>query len=148
MKKTSLKSLSRNDRECDDRDDYNWGDCLDEAFYLKKGKFLIGYMIVNNNLVSFFVVILFIGCQDPWHVNPNVPLPACTNITLMGWDQQFIDRPYFGERQLARLNIKGKNCKTPCSQTHYSIETSYIPNNRSSTHDKTDKIISHFNLAI
>ena len=23
------------------------------------------------------------GCQDPWHVNPKVPLAACTNVTYL-----------------------------------------------------------------
>ena len=38
LKKKYFKSLSRADRQCEDRDDYNWGDCLDESFYLRKGR--------------------------------------------------------------------------------------------------------------
>ena len=36
--KTKLISLSRSDRECEEKVDFNWGDCLDEEFYLKKGE--------------------------------------------------------------------------------------------------------------
>ena len=55
--KSFIKSMSRNDRECEENEDYIWNDCLDEMFYLRK------------------------GCQDPWNVNPNIPLRVCTNIT-------------------------------------------------------------------
>ena len=110
--KSHLKSLSRSDRECEQNEDYDWGDCLDEMFYLKK------------------------GCQDPWNVNPNVPLRICTNVTEIKlsyrqgppelikevvWDKQFWDRPHMFERELAELNREGKQCKTPCSQTHYEV---------------------------
>ena len=86
------------------------------------------------------------GCQDPWHVNPRVSLPACTNVTYIrgsfcqgpmtevtnatcgrygGWDGQFWDRHYMPERELAGLHRDGKKCKTPCHQTYYNVETSY-----------------------
>ena len=102
-----MKSLSQNDRECEEKEDYNWGDCLDEMFYLKK------------------------GCQDPWNVNPKVPLRVCTNITEIKqsykqedveWDQTFWDRPHMFERQLSELTRDGKRCKTPCSQTHFDVK--------------------------
>ena len=35
--KTKFKSLNRDDRECEDKSDYIWNDCLDEMFYLRKG---------------------------------------------------------------------------------------------------------------
>ena len=108
-----MKSLSRSDRECEDKEDYNWGDCLDEMFYLRK------------------------GCQDPWNVNANVPLRVCTNITEIklsyrrgplelieevDWDGQFWDRPYMSEPELSKLKRDGKRCKTPCSQTHFDVK--------------------------
>ena len=44
---------------------------------------------VNNKMVFFnegfpkskFHTGVISGCQDPWNVNPNVTLAACTNIT-------------------------------------------------------------------
>ena len=79
------------------------------------------------------------GCQDPWNVNHKVPLPACTNMTYIrasynegpakdsygGWDQEFWDRHYMAERELAELVRNGKGCKTPCSQTYYSVKHSF-----------------------
>ena len=106
--KTKFKTISRNDRECEEAMDYNWGDCLDEMFYLRK------------------------GCQDPWSVNPNVPLPVCTNVTYIlasygrgpvkesygKWDQEFWDRHYMAEMELAGKIRNGMRCKIPCSQTY------------------------------
>jgi len=120
LSKTKLISLSRSDRECEEKVDFNWGDCLDEEFYLKK------------------------GCQDPWHVNPKVPLPPCTNVTYIrasydrgparesygGWDMQFWDRQYMAERELADLSRDGKRCMSPCSQTYYNLEPSYLPKDK------------------
>ena len=105
-----MKSLNQIDRECEEKEDYNWGDCLDEMFYLKK------------------------GCQDPWNVNPKVPLRVCTNVTEIkssywdnttGWlvDQQFWDRPFMSERELASIKRGGKRCKTPCTQTHFHVKS-------------------------
>ena len=108
-----MKSLSRSDRECKETGDYNWGNCLDEMFYLNK------------------------GFQDPWNVNPKVPLPVCTNVTEIelsyrqgppelikevDWDREFWDRPHMFERELADITRNGKRCKTPCSQTHYDVQ--------------------------
>ena len=105
-----MKSLSQNVRECEEIEDYHWGDCLDEMFYLKK------------------------GCQDPWNVNQKVPLRVCTNITeiqtsyrrgplleQVDWDDRFWDRPYMFERELADITRDGMRCKTPCSQNHYDV---------------------------
>ena len=78
----------------------------------------------------------FAGCQDPWHVNPKVPLPACTNITYIrgsysrgptanntgGWDYQFWDRPYMHEKELAEISRNGKRCLRPCTQTYYKLD--------------------------
>ena len=108
-----MKSLNRIDRECEEQENYNWRDCLDEMFYLKK------------------------GCQDPWNVNPKVPLRICTNISEIRrsyrqgqyvmikeveWDQVFWDRPWMFERQVTELIRDGKRCKTPCSQTHFDVK--------------------------
>ena len=83
------------------------------------------------------VIYMRKGCQDPWHVNPKVPLHVCTNVTEIRlsyrqgppelinevvWDGEFWDRPHMFERELAELNREGKRCKTPCSQTHYEVE--------------------------
>ena len=107
-----MKSLTRTERECEEKEDYNWGDCLDEMFYLRK------------------------GCQDPWNVNPKVPLRVCTNVTEiklsyrqgppelideLQWDGQFWDRPYMSERELSKLTRDGKRCKTPCTQAIYDV---------------------------
>ena len=35
--KSKFKSLNRDDRECEGKNDYKWNDCLDEMFYLRKG---------------------------------------------------------------------------------------------------------------
>ena len=113
--KTKFKTISRHDRECEEAMDYNWGDCLDEMFYLRK------------------------GCQDPWNVNPKVPLPVCTNVTYIlasygrgpakesygKWDQEFWDRHYMAEMELAGKIRDGMRCKTPCSQTYYSVKHSF-----------------------
>ena len=40
LKKYRFTALSRSDRACEGRLDYNWRDCLDEEFYLRKGKIL------------------------------------------------------------------------------------------------------------
>ena len=131
--KTKLTSLSRTERECEEKGDFNWGDCLDEEFYLRKGKFFFHFSLS-------FTVFHYLGCQDPWFVNPKVPLPTCTNVTYIrasytrgpasdsygGWDGEFWDRHYMAERELAGLNRNGKKCKTPCSQTYYKVEASYL----------------------
>ena len=108
-----MKSLNQIDKECEEQEDYNWGDCLDEMFYLKK------------------------GCQDPWNVNSRVPLRICTNVTeiMMSyrqgpyeliknveWDKEFWDRPWMFERELEELMRDGKRCKTPCSRTHFDVK--------------------------
>lgn len=48
ISKTKQKSLSRTDRVCEEKADFNWGDCLDEEFYLRKGK----YQIKIENLIK------------------------------------------------------------------------------------------------
>ena len=57
---------------------YNWRNCQDKMFNLRKGElFILGNKIEKS--IS--------GCQDPWNVNPNVPLEACTNITHIRWPE-------------------------------------------------------------
>ena len=133
LKKKYFKSLSRGDRQCEDRDDYSWGDCLDESFYWRKGRYSIN--LIGHN---YFTT----GCQDPWHVNPKVPLPACTNVSeiaasysqgpteMNSWDNQFWERPYMTERDLAVMEREGRVCKTPCYQTYFNLEPSYVHRNR------------------
>ena len=89
-------------------------------------------------------IVCWPGCQDPWHVNPKVPLPPCTNVTYIrasydrgparesygGWDMQFWDRQYMAERELADLSRDGKRCMSPCSQTYYNLEPSYLPKDK------------------
>ena len=81
-------------------------------------------------------MIIFAGCQDPWHVNPKVSLPVCTNVTYIlasyklgparesygGWDNDFWDRQYMPERQLSDMTRNGKRCKSPCTQTVYKLD--------------------------
>ena len=35
--KRKFKALNREDKECEDKSDYIWNDCLDEMFYQRKG---------------------------------------------------------------------------------------------------------------
>ena len=77
-----------------------------------------------------------IGCQDPWFYKPDVPLPACDNITKIlgsyargpdnqGWDGQFWDRPYMAERELAGIERNNIKCSPPCKQTYYEREITF-----------------------
>ena len=75
-------------------------------------------------------------------MNPKVPLPACTNVSeiaasynqgpaeMNSWDKQFWDRPYMPERELAVMERNGRVCKTPCFQTYFNLEPSYVHRNR------------------
>ena len=36
---------------------------------------------INEIEIDIQVPLIFTGCQDPWHYNPEIELPACTNIT-------------------------------------------------------------------
>ena len=38
LTKSMFTSLSREDRTCEEDPDYDWGNCLDELFYIEKGK--------------------------------------------------------------------------------------------------------------
>ena len=49
--KSKFKSLNRDERECEDKSDYIWNDCLDEMFYLRKGFSLIIWSF--SDLISF-----------------------------------------------------------------------------------------------
>ena len=70
--KNHFKTLNKKDRKCVKEKKYNWRNCQDKMFNLRKGElFILGNKIEKS--IS--------GCQDPWNVNPNVPLEACTNIT-------------------------------------------------------------------
>lgn len=113
LSKVSNTYLSRTDRECESKSNYNWGYCLDELFMLRK------------------------GCQDPWHYNPKIKLPACTNVTeilgsynqppaAIGWDGQFWDRQYMAEKEVSAIERDGMMCKSPCDQILYDTEPSYI----------------------
>ena len=90
--KRKFKALNRDDKECEDKSDYIWNDCLDEMF-----EHVLGY-------------------KDPWNINPRVPLPTATNMTIIqrgfrrgplfntvDFDQQFLDRPFMAEKELAGL---------------------------------------------
>ena len=59
LKKRRMTSLNRGARQCDEGEDFNWRTCLDRLFYSDK------------------------GCQDPWHVNTQLDLPACSNISYI-----------------------------------------------------------------
>ena len=59
LKKRRMTNLNRADRQCEEREDYNWRTYLDHLFYSDK------------------------GCQDPWDVNPRVELPICSNISYI-----------------------------------------------------------------
>ena len=59
LKKRRMTNLNRADRQCEEREDYNWRTCLDHLFYSNK------------------------GCQDPWDVNPQVELPVCSNLSYI-----------------------------------------------------------------
>ena len=84
---------------------------------------------------------IFTGCQDPWNYKDTVPLPACTNITeilgsynhgpaAFGWDGQFWDRQYMGERELASIERNGMKCSVPCQETEYRLEAGYLMINK------------------
>ena len=79
----------------------------------------------------------------PWNVNPRVPLPTATNMTIIqrgfkrgplfntvDFDQQFMDRPYMAEKELAGLTREGKRCRSPCSQIYYDVKKSYQTNQK------------------
>ena len=72
--KNHFKTLNRKDRKCMKEQNYNWRNCQDKMFNLRKGECLV--FLLNENFEKSIS-----GCQDPWNVNPNVPLEACTNIT-------------------------------------------------------------------
>ena len=76
-----------------------------------------------------------LGFQDPWNVNPHVPLPIATNMTIIqagyrrgpltetvDWDGQFWDRPFMAEKEIAGLTRDGKRCRSPCSQMYYEVK--------------------------
>ena len=130
--KSKFKSLNREERECEDKSDYIWNDCLDEMFYLRKG---LMFKIRDLELMKYVL-----GFQDPWNVNPNVPLPTATNMTIIqsgfrrgplleevDWDQQFNDRPYMAEKEIAGLTRDGKRCRSPCSQMYYEVKQTSLP---------------------
>ena len=73
--KNHFKTLNRSHRKCKEKN-FNWRNCQDEMFYLRKGE--LKHLQKN-------VVKCFLGCQDPWNFNPNVPLEACANITHIRW---------------------------------------------------------------
>ena len=53
ISKTKQKSLSRTDRVCEEKADFNWGDCLDEEFYLRKGSFFSSFFSVIYSISPF-----------------------------------------------------------------------------------------------
>ena len=76
-----------------------------------------------------------LGFQDPWNVNPHVPLPIETNMTIIqagyrrgpltetvDWDGKSWDRPYMAEKEIAGLTRDGKRCRSPCSQMYYEVK--------------------------
>ena len=86
-------------------------------------------------------IIFVTGCQDPWYFKHMIPLQACTNITKIlgsynqgpaafGWDGQFWDREYMGERELASIERNGLKCSVPCQETEYHLEAEYLFKNR------------------
>ena len=91
-------------------------------------------------------------------MNPKVPLPPCTNVTYIrasysrgpesesygGWDQQFWDRQYMPERELADLNRNGKRCMSPCSQIYYNVEASYLPKDQLIVSSNKVHLKTHF----
>ena len=100
-------------------------------FYLRKGKTL------QLTIGSFKTIR--VGCQDPWNVNQDVQLPACSNLTHIlesygrqnsTWDGKFWDRPYMGEWELADLERNNTKCKTPCNQMYFSADINYKPKER------------------
>ena len=54
LSKSRFKSLNREDRECEEKSDYNWNDCLDEMFYLKKGRGMITTNHIGDKHIFFF----------------------------------------------------------------------------------------------
>ena len=82
------------------------------------------------------LVIIFSGCQDPWHYNPKIELPACTNISVIrgsynqgpaafGWDERFWDKQYMAEKEISAIERDGMICKSPCDQVLFDSEPSY-----------------------
>ena len=80
----------------------------------------------------------YTGCQDPWNLNRDLRLPACTNIThIRGsygrgsdsrtWDEEMWNRPYNSEIGLANTEREGVTCKVPCNHVdHHASEPIYI----------------------
>ena len=108
--KRKFKALNRDNKECEDKSDYIWNDCLDEMFYLRKG-LRSSYLLLGSYQIQYVL-----GYQDPWNINPRVPLPTATNMTIIqrgfrrgplfntvDFDQQFLDRPFMAEKELAGL---------------------------------------------
>ena len=60
--KSKFKSLNRDDRECEEKTDYFWNDCLDEMFYLRKGLCLF---FTNNKLICYYAFIIFKDFKIP-----------------------------------------------------------------------------------
>ena len=118
LKKRQMTNLNRDDRQCDEREDYNWRTCLDQLFYTYK------------------------GCQDPWQVNPGVDLPVCSNISYIlghtygrpplhiSYDGEFADRPYKAEQELNALMRDGLQCSPPCGQTQFDTVLTFKPRDR------------------
>ena len=46
------------------------------------------------------------------------------------FDQQFMDRPFIAEKELAGLTRDGKRCRSPCSQIYYDVKKSSQPNQK------------------
>ena len=99
-------------------------------------------------------ILLFEGCQDPWYVNSENPLPVCDNITKIlgsydrgrrqnfagnlqerifvtgparnGFDGQQWDRPYMAEKEVASIKRNEMQCLSPCRQVHFETATTYF----------------------
>ena len=103
---------------------------------LRKGKYNIWRTYDPQKETEKRFSLNFSGCQDPWHYNPEVKLPACTNISIIrgsynegpaafGWDDRFWDYPYMAEKEISALERDGMICKSPCDQVLFDSEPSY-----------------------
>ena len=78
---------------------------------------------------------MFLGCQDPWNVNPRVPLPACTNVTYIRAsygdpEDDLLHRHAMSKKELVEIPKNGKKCMTPCSQVKYNVKFNNVPRDK------------------
>ena len=80
LKKYRFTALSRSDRACEGRPDYNWRDCLDEEFYLRKGKICHTFTLLTYNIwcLNIYQDARTLGTWTPMSLWPRaLTSPTC-----------------------------------------------------------------------